>query len=574
MEKFNYHKFVCLRSKYEKFVNIIATIRIIIFMLAIIFLCFGNKNIIFTFFGIFFCFIFFILVLIHNRFYNLLDYYRKYVNILNQYEDRLNGNWKKFEDNGIDYNDDLLKDLDIVGDNSLFQFLNVCKTLGGRNKLIDKLSNRKVSKEEIVNNQRAIKELVKNVDFDIDFLVNLSYLSNKKINLESNFKYLDTSIGRRFIDLIFATIFSFVSLFLFFLSFFKIISFNFFYGMFIFNFLINYMYSYIYKYEFESINKVSNDYNKLYRVYKCILKNHFNCSKLKKIYKDIESSNDSINKLVFINDLNNLKNNILSSFIFNGLFCINIIVMFMYSRFQDKNIDSLKRGIVDIEELEAMISLAGIGLIKTNVCMPVVDNKVKISFSNIMHPLLHESKCVGNDFNCGNSVNIITGSNMGGKTSFLRTIGINLILMNAGTYVCADNFSSCYFKIFTSMRVCDDINKGISTFYGELLRIKNAMDYEDGNRLILVDEIFKGTNYQDRIYGAINVIKKLNDQKTVLFITTHDFELCDIKIKNLYNYYVKEYYDGDNICFDYKIRRGKCESTNAKYLMKKLNIVD
>ena len=73
---------------------------------------------------------------------------------------------------------------------------------------------------------------------------------------------------------------------------------------------------------------------------------------------------------------------------------------------------------------------------------------------------------------------------------------------------------------------------------------------------------------------AINVIKKLNDQKTVLFITTHDFELCDIKIKNLYNYYVKEYYDGDNICFDYKIRRGKCESTNAKYLMKKLNIVD
>ena len=124
------------------------------------------------------------------------------------------------------------------------------------------------------------------------------------------------------------------------------------------------------------------------------------------------------------------------------------------------------------------------------------------------------------------------------------------------------------------MRVSDDIDKGISTFYGELLRIKKALSDKSDNRLVLVDEIFKGTNYNDRMYGAYQVMKKLNDNRTILLITTHDFELCDAKIDNLNNYYFKEYYEGEVIKFDYKIRSGKCDSTNAKYLMKKLGIID
>ena len=165
---------------------------------------------------------------------------------------------------------------------------------------------------------------------------------------------------------------------------------------------------------------------------------------------------------------------------------------------------------------------------------------------------------------------------MSGKTSFLRTIGINLILANAGTYVCADSFNSSYLKIFTSMSVKDNIEKGISTFYGELLRIKEAITYQEKNKfmIVLVDEIFKGTNYNDRILGAVNVIKKLNKDNVMLFITTHDFELCDTNVAQVNNYYFSEYYEKDNIKFDYKIREGRCKTTNAKYLMKRLNILD
>ena len=148
-----------------------------------------------------------------------------------------------------------------------------------------------------------------------------------------------------------------------------------------------------------------------------------------------------------------------------------------------------------------------------------------------------------------------------------------MILMNAGGYVCADSFSSCYCKIFTSMRIRDDLVNGISTFYGELLRIKDAINYIDkGNMLVLIDEIFKGTNYQDRIYGAKEVINRLRTDNIISFITTHDFVLCDEDGVN--NYYVKEYYEGDEIKFDYKIREGKCNSTNARYLMKKIGIIE
>ena len=209
-------------------------------------------------------------------------------------------------------------------------------------------------------------------------------------------------------------------------------------------------------------------------------------------------------------------------------------------------------------------------IVRNDVCVPSISKDVCIDAIELKHPLLKE--CVSNSFSSSNGVNIITGSNMGGKTSFIRTIGINILLMNAGTYVCASSFSSSLFKVFTSISISDSISEGISTFYEELLRISEAIKYSDGNRLILIDEIFKGTNYNDRIYGALKVIDKFNDNRTILFITTHDFELCDVK--NVSNYYFKEYYEGENIKFDYKIRQGKCTSTNAKYLMNRLGIVD
>ena len=127
------------------------------------------------------------------------------------------------------------------------------------------------------------------------------------------------------------------------------------------------------------------------------------------------------------------------------------------------------------------------------------------------HPLIHPAKVVANDADFKGGTTIITGSNMSGKTTFLRTLGINLILAYAGAPVCVDDMHADYMKIFSSMRVTDDVSNGISTFYAEILRIKSMVEYKknDAPMLCLIDEIFKGTNSADRIVGASQVIKKI-----------------------------------------------------------------
>ena len=208
--------------------------------------------------------------------------------------------------------------------------------------------------------------------------------------------------------------------------------------------------------------------------------------------------------------------------------------------------------------------------------MPTLSEEIKIDFDDLQHPLISESECIANSFLKEANLNIITGSNMSGKTSFLRTIGINIVLMNAGAYCNAKSFSAPYLKIFTSMRIADDISKGISTFYAELLRMKLAIEYAKENKpmIVFIDEIFKGTNANDRIFGAISLIEKLNKDYIIIFISTHDFELCDISSVRVNNYHFSEHYEEEKIKFDYKLKKGKCYTTNARYLMKIAGIID
>lgn len=575
-KKMKYNKYKELNTKYEKIVNKLASLRLIVFIIMLLsfILKYYYYKILFNFIFIISLITFIILVIVHDKYYKTYNYYNKYLEVINDYIKRTNGEWKQFNETGEEYLNEeniFLKDLDILGNNSLYQLLNIAKTKGGKRKLVERLSNKK--QENLKEEQSAIEELTNNIDFCIDYQVYLSNYNNSNIDLSTNFKELTSHISSRKYDIYIGIILTSVSLSTLILSIIKVININYFYIIFIINFLINYLYSYIHNQDFIKINKITRVYGNMHNLFKTILSKEFKSTKLSQIKNNIATNYDIINTLEKYETINDLRNNLLSNFIFNGITNLNIFFNFYASNFLNNNLIKLKKNIEDIEELESLISIAGLGLIKENITMPTETNEVELEFTNIHHPLLDEKICVTNNFETTNGVNIITGSNMGGKTSFLRTIGINIVLMNAGSYVCATNFKSNYYKLFTSMRINDDIEKGISTFYGELLRIKDMIEYLDkGNMLVLIDEIFKGTNYQDRIYGAEKVINKLNNKKTITFLTTHDFELCDID--NIKNYHVKEYYEDDKICFDYKIREGKCNSTNAKYLMKKLNIID
>lgn len=236
-----------------------------------------------------------------------------------------------------------------------------------------------------------------------------------------------------------------------------------------------------------------------------------------------------------------------------------------------------------IGEIESLLSLSVLGQLKEQYTFPdIIQSKVpEFEFEALTHPLIEEKKVVGNSLQLEEGTCIITGSNMSGKTTFLRSIGMNLALAYAGAPVTARAFRTSYMEVFTSMRIEDRVDEGISTFYAELLRIKEMITFSETHSpmIALIDEIFKGTNSADRILGATQTIKKLGKPWVNVMVTTHDFELCQLaeevkQKRNSYNYHFEEYYEKNQIRFDYKLKDGRCQTTNAKYLLRMVGILE
>jgi ABC-type multidrug transport system fused ATPase/permease subunit len=231
-------------------------------------------------------------------------------------------------------------------------------------------------------------------------------------------------------------------------------------------------------------------------------------------------------------------------------------------------------------ELEALISLTNLAYIYPDYTFPSVNETTK-TVNNVFvikeagHPLIPHNQCIRNDFlfnNIGESV-IITGSNMSGKSTFLKTIGINLALCYSGAPVCASSMETSLFRIFTCIKVGDSVTDGISYFYAEVKRLKlllNELNKANNYPLLyLIDEIFRGTNNLERLSGSKAFIKALAGSKSIGLISTHDLELVKLEneIENIRNYHFREEIAADRMKFDYKIHKGPCPTTNALKIM-------
>jgi DNA mismatch repair ATPase MutS len=239
---------------------------------------------------------------------------------------------------------------------------------------------------------------------------------------------------------------------------------------------------------------------------------------------------------------------------------------------------SLENWFEAIGEVEALSSLALLKHDNPDWATPEFSESGLCYYANELgHPLLPETR-ISNNLDLRNKSNIllITGSNMSGKSTFLRTAGINLVLAYAGSPVCARSFQCSLMRLQTCMRITDNLEHSTSSFYAELLRIKEiVMTSERGEPLFfLLDEIFKGTNSIDRHAGAEAVINKLSKLTTLGLVSTHDLELGEIERKNpkIRNYHFREFYKDSRIYFDYKLRTGISETRNAAYLMKMAGI--
>ena len=569
----------------EKKSDKLSNIRLVTFVGALVFdilaLIFKEVEILFAIFGSILLVSFIILVIIHKKVTNKIKKYDNYLTIIKEYEDRTNDNWKNFKETGIEFldiNKDLFYDLDIVGNNSLFQLINVAKSIGGKRNLANEFNKLNLTEKEILNRQNTVKELTENFDFNIDFQeCLLSYKHVEQNDFSKLTKKLNVNKSSNLFSFILNVLFSLISITTLILSLTNVIDVSIFLIFFLFNFFFSYIVIIVNKQDYNPISDCSRKLSNLKPLFDLVNNSSFNSEELIKLQKDINEGKESVDKLAHLSSLDSLRVNFVSNFIINGLFPLNSLILSKYKKvITDESVSKIDLSINAIEQLEMLLSLTTIKLIKDNSVTPIFTNNTKIEVKDIKHPMLNENICVPNDFISNDDINIITGSNMSGKSSFMKTIAVNLILANCGSNVCATSFTFTFLRMFTSIKVSDDINKNISTFYGELLRIKNIIDYSKEityPMIVFIDEIFKGTNYNDRIFGAKEIIKLLSTLNCTVIISTHDFELCQIENKSIYNYHFEERYENGNIVFDYKLLKGQCKTTNARYLMNSIGLI-
>ena len=497
---------------------------------------------------------------------------------------RVNNNWKDFSDSGEEFSDEnhnYSKDLDIFGDSSLFQWINTCITYLGRQKLKDALSKPIYGIEEIHKRQQAIKELAGSIGWTQRFAAEAILSENKNHNPESLLRWVKDK-NEFFLKPLVKTVIRIlpiitVSLLVSSFTFSKV-----YYKIFLLAIVLHIILIIIgYKEVSKNLGTVFEYkdsiliYNKLL---KHIEKKNFTSEYLiqlkeRLVNKEGVKASFQIKKLVNLVTLISDRKNIYYLPI-NILFLWDFQCLINLQRFKKDSGSSLETWLEVIGEMEALNSLSTIAYEHSDWVMPNFQGGSPIfNAKNLGHPLLGSNR-VYNDILIEKSQNVllITGSNMSGKSTLLRTTGINLVLAYAGAPVCSEEFNCSIMDIYTCMRTSDNLEKNISSFYAELLRIKKLVTATENEAPIffLLDEIFKGTNSIDRHTGAKVLVAKLSNENALGFVSTHDLELGDIENTNkkVKNFHLKEYYKDDKLYFDYKLRPGVSTTRNALYLMK------
>jgi hypothetical protein len=241
------------------------------------------------------------------------------------------------------------------------------------------------------------------------------------------------------------------------------------------------------------------------------------------------------------------------------------------------------RGWMDVWfQLEALISLATAAYLNPDHTFPELTAVVEpprepvFSAAGLGHPLIRYDVRVRNDFTVPElgQVAIITGSNMAGKSVFLKAVGVNLVLAHAGGAVCAHSLRALYFRVFTSIAITDSIAEGISYFYAEVRRLRallTALEEEQAFPLLYcVDEIFRGTNNRERLIGGRAFVRALAGMRGTGLIATHDLDLTRLaeEVPQVVNYHFRDDVVGDRMSFDYRLRPGPSPTTNALRIMR------
>lgn len=517
-----------------------------------------------------------------------IKFYEALIKINQAYLDRISGDWIHFPDTGQEFEDiyhPYALDLDMVGKNSLFQLLNVTHTWHGRQAFAKDLLGATYTKEEILKRQEAITELSKDVSYTNTLQYHLSKISSKVkvldlLNLIRNEKLVIQSkwLKNLLTYLPFFTIFmGIISAFSPLKPFYLVTM-----GFITLQALICFLSFTQTRTYLAAISKIDYQLEYYLEPLENLENKGFKSLKLQEIQNTLVGSEHSakaaIKGLASVMNWVSMRNHGVIYLVLNILFLWDYRCLFKLEKWKVTYGSASESWFLSLGEFESLMSFAGLPNICNHTTLPTFsEEKNYIEATDLGHPLISNATRVTNSMVSKNQIHIISGSNMSGKTTFLRTLGINIILAQTGSFVCATTLRQTFFSPVTSMRLSDDLNEGISTFYAELKRIKLIMDLakEKENTLFLIDEIFRGTNSVDRLFGAKEVLSQLNELGVSGLITTHDLDLCHLSDdqKRFTNYSFSEQYKDGKIQFDYKLKEGPSTTTNAKYLMEMLGLL-
>ncbi|MFV0418091.1 MAG: MutS-related protein [Dysgonomonas sp.] len=573
-------------SKLKKAIFQIGTIRLVIVLVCLIFcyLTWNNTPTVVAIIGVSL-----ILFLFFMKYHNKLFIKKKYCELLVQNaENELKGidyDFSAFDGapEKADGNHSYSLDLDMFGNHSLFQSINRTVTSFGKDRLANSLLAPYENKADILVQQEAIKELASNPRLLNHFRATGQMTETKDLDIHYfsqqflQTKLLSKSIWRHLIYIVPA-----IYAILIILSILGIISSS---GIGIF-WTICFAISLA---PLKDINKKMNLFEKkieVLQIYSQLLQiietESFNSPLLKKLQakiKNTESASLAIHHLKSYSNNLDQSSNILGLLILNPFLLWNI----MYSIKIEKWILTHKENVSDwfkvLAKFDSLVSFSIYAYNHPDYIYPEVSDTYMLEGKDLGHPMLNRKACVRNDVTISTQpfFLVVTGANMAGKSTYLRTIGINLTLASTGAPICATSFKFYPYRLVTDLRTSDSLTDNESYFFAELKRLKMIIDrLQSGEPLfIILDEILKGTNSEDKQKGSIALMKQLVSLDGNGIIATHDLVLGNLEKEfpnAIKNYRFEADIKDEHLSFTYKIREGMAQNMNASFLMKKMGI--
>lgn len=581
-------KYTGEHSRLNKKYNFISMLRLLCIIIlvtgAYYFLTTENVTILFVF--LLTLFVFLVLVKQHQKIFNQRELTNALVEINNEEIIYLNGERIPFKD-GTQYIDSshlYSFDLDIFGRHSLFQNINRTATYIGERKLAELLLTL-LPNQEILLNQDAIKELAKKLAWR-QGLYSLARITNDSKDVYN--KLIQWSATKSGEISKFLIIVSYTSPLLLLLA----LLLNWLYpgnefgsfsiAIFLFNLVVLSTQTKKIKKEIIDADKV----HKIIRQYSLIIERieqeKYESEKLISLKSRLAFKTEPVSKRIkklssLFDSMDSIKN-VFGAALFNGVFLYHIHTLHSLLNWKKENALHIKDWLDVIGEFESLNSLANFSFNNPHFTFPKLNNNFEIAFSELGHPLIASEKRIGNDVEfTSRQFILLTGSNMSGKSTFLRTLGINMVLAGAGSPVCSSNANVHPLNVIVSMRQSDSLADSESYFFAEVKRLKQIMNELDKKGcFVLLDEILRGTNSDDKRIGTIAVIKKIIAKNAMGAIATHDLQICNTTNEYpdiLTNKCFEVEIINNNLVFDYKLREGICKSKSATFLMKKMEVI-